>query len=60
MERSQHCAKSAEELKSEVCRLGGDPGLPSDVHKLIERQYQGAIANHDLVRGVRDSFSAAA
>ncbi|MGH8588186.1 MAG: PA2169 family four-helix-bundle protein [Gammaproteobacteria bacterium] len=34
--------------------------LPSDVRKLIERQYQGAIANHDLVRGFRDSFSAAA
>ena len=24
--------------------------LPSEVRKLIERQYQGAIANHDLVR----------
>lgn len=110
MERSQHCAKSAEELQSEVRRLGGVPetqgstlgalhrrwlnvktaitskdeaavlaecergedmavvaykdalaqDLPSDVRKLIERQYQGAIANHDLVRGLRDSFSAAA
>ncbi|MGH8628153.1 MAG: ferritin-like domain-containing protein [Gammaproteobacteria bacterium] len=110
MERSQHCAKSAEELQSEVRRLGGDPethgsvlgalhrrwlnvktaitskdeaavlaecergedmavvayknalaqDLASDVRKLIERQYQGAIANHDLVRGLRDSFSAAA
>ncbi|MGH8566072.1 MAG: PA2169 family four-helix-bundle protein [Gammaproteobacteria bacterium] len=34
--------------------------LPSDIRKLIERQYQGAVANHDLVRGFRDSFSAAA
>jgi len=34
--------------------------LPSDVRKLIAQQYQGAIANHDLVRGLRDSFSAAA
>lgn len=110
MERSEHCAKSAKELQSEVRRLGGDPethgsvlgalhrrwlnvrtaltskdeaavlaecergedmavvaykdalaqDLPSDVRKLIERQYQGAIANHDLVRGLRDSFSAVA
>ena len=34
--------------------------LPSDVRKLIAQQYQGAVANHDLVRGLRDSFSAAA
>jgi uncharacterized protein (TIGR02284 family) len=110
MERSQHCVQSAEELQSEVRRLGGDPethgsvlgalhrrwlavktaiigkdeaavlaecergedmavvaykdavaqDLPGDVRKLIERQYQGAIANHDLVRGLRDSFRAAA
>ncbi|MGQ0593863.1 MAG: PA2169 family four-helix-bundle protein [Gammaproteobacteria bacterium] len=110
MERSEHCAKSAQELQSEVRRLGGDPethgsvlgalhrrwldvktaitgkeevavlaecergedmavvaykdalaqDLPSDVRKLIERQYQGVIANHDLVRGLRDSFRAVA
>jgi uncharacterized protein (TIGR02284 family) len=34
--------------------------LPSDIRTLIAQQYQGAIANHDLVRGLRDSFSAAA
>lgn len=28
--------------------------LPSDVRDLIERQYQGAMANHELVRGLRD------
>jgi len=32
--------------------------LPRAVRKLIPKQYQGAIANHDLVRGLRDSFSA--
>ncbi|MGH8657058.1 MAG: PA2169 family four-helix-bundle protein [Gammaproteobacteria bacterium] len=31
-----------------------DEDLPSDVHNLIERQYQGVIANHELVRGLRD------
>ncbi|MGH6635905.1 MAG: aldehyde dehydrogenase, partial [Gammaproteobacteria bacterium] len=28
--------------------------LPSDVRNLIERQYQGVMANHELVRGLRD------
>jgi len=28
--------------------------LPSDVRSLIERQYQGVMANHELVRGLRD------
>jgi uncharacterized protein (TIGR02284 family) len=30
--------------------------LPSDTRNLIERQYQGVIANHELVRGLRDRF----
>ncbi len=34
--------------------------LPPEVHKLIQKQYQGALANHELVRGLRDSFSAVA
>ncbi len=28
--------------------------LSSDVRNLIERQYQGVMANHELVRGLRD------
>ncbi len=28
--------------------------LPNDVRNLIERQYQGVMANHELVRGLRD------
>ncbi len=34
--------------------------LPSDVRNLIERQYQGVMANHELVRGLRDRARAQA
>ncbi len=28
--------------------------LPSDIRSVIERQYQGVLANHDVVRNLRD------
>ena len=30
--------------------------LPPDLRQLIERQYQGVIANHDDVRDLRDTY----
>jgi uncharacterized protein (TIGR02284 family) len=32
--------------------------LPSDLRHLIQRQYQGVVANHDEVRDLRDSYQA--
>lgn len=34
--------------------------LPPDVKSVVERQYQGVIANHDKVRALRDRYRAAA
>lgn len=30
--------------------------LPADLRQLIERQYQGVLANHDEVRDLRDTY----
>jgi uncharacterized protein (TIGR02284 family) len=30
--------------------------LPEDIRKLIERQYQGVVANHDRVRDLRNRY----
>ena len=32
--------------------------LPSDVRVIVERQYQGVLANHDRVRNLRDRYRA--
>lgn len=33
--------------------------LPPDVRMVVERQYQGVVRNHDLVKGMRDRVRAA-
>jgi uncharacterized protein (TIGR02284 family) len=30
--------------------------LPSEIRSIVERQYQGVIANHDRVRALRDQY----
>ena len=32
--------------------------LPADIRAVVERQYQGVIANHDRVRNLRDRYRA--
>lgn len=32
--------------------------LPGDIRAIVERQYQGVIANHDRVRNLRDRYRA--
>ena len=34
--------------------------LPANVKSVVERQYQGVIANHDKVKALRDRYRAAA
>jgi len=34
--------------------------LPPEVRTLVQRQYQGVVANHDKVRALRDAYSAKA
>jgi uncharacterized protein (TIGR02284 family) len=37
-----------------------EQALPANVKSVVERQYQGVIANHDKVRAMRDRYRAAA
>ena len=37
-----------------------EQALPANVKTIVERQYQGVIANHDKVRALRDRYRAAA
>ncbi len=34
--------------------------LPANVRAVVQRQYQGVVANHDKVRALRDEYRAAA
>jgi uncharacterized protein (TIGR02284 family) len=37
-----------------------EQALPANVKSVVERQYQGVLANHDKVRAMRDRYRAAA
>jgi uncharacterized protein (TIGR02284 family) len=50
-ERGEDYAKAAYKKA-----LGKD--LPADICAMVERQYQGVIANHDRVRNLRDRYRA--
>ena len=32
--------------------------LPADIRAIVDRQYQGVLANHDRVRTLRDRYRA--
>jgi uncharacterized protein (TIGR02284 family) len=35
-----------------------DKALPQDVRAVVERQYQGVLKNHDMVKGLREKYQA--
>jgi uncharacterized protein (TIGR02284 family) len=35
-----------------------EKSLPSEVRALVERQYQGVLKNHDMVKGLREKYRA--
>jgi uncharacterized protein (TIGR02284 family) len=37
-----------------------EQNLPANVKSVVERQYQGVVANHDKVKALRDRYRAAA
>jgi uncharacterized protein (TIGR02284 family) len=34
-----------------------DKDLPSDIRTVVERQYQGVLKNHDMVKSLREQYS---
>jgi uncharacterized protein (TIGR02284 family) len=45
-----------EDVAVESYRDALDEDLPSDIRQIVERQYRGAVENHDRVRALRDSY----
>jgi uncharacterized protein (TIGR02284 family) len=48
-----------EDYAKKVYREALEQELPGDLRQLIERQFQGVVANHDEVRNLRDTYRSA-
>lgn len=49
-----------EDVAVKSYRQALEKDLPLDVRAVVERQYQGVIQNHDIIKGLRDRARAAA
>ena len=55
----EECERGEDYAKAQY-RKALERDLPTALRVIVERQYQGVIANHDRVRGLRDQYRAAA
>lgn len=55
----EECERGEDYAKAQY-RKALEQDLPANVRAIVERQYQGVIANHDRVRTLRDRYRAAA
>jgi uncharacterized protein (TIGR02284 family) len=53
----EECERGEDVAKAHY-RKALDGELPPDVRSVVERQYQGAVRNHDQVRDLRDQYRA--
>jgi len=53
----EECERGEDYAKA-VYKKGLGKDLPADIRAMVERQYQGVIANHDRVRNLRDRYRA--
>ncbi len=51
-------AERGEDVAMKSYKKALDADLPSDIHALVERQFQGVQENHDRVRALRDQHAA--
>ena len=54
----EECERGEDYAKAQY-RKALEQDLPADVRAIVDRQYQGVLANHDRVRMLRDRFRAA-
>jgi uncharacterized protein (TIGR02284 family) len=54
----EECERGEDYAKAQY-RKALEKDLPADARSVVERQYQGVMANHDRVKALRDSFRAA-
>ncbi len=55
----EECERGEDYAKAQY-RKALEQNLPDDVRAIVDRQYQGVLANHDRVRALRDQYRAAA
>lgn len=55
----EECEKGEDYAKAQY-RKALEQDLPADVRAIVDRQYQGVLANHDRVRALRDRYRASA
>jgi uncharacterized protein (TIGR02284 family) len=53
----EECERGEDRAKA-AYKKGLGKALPPDIRAIVERQYQGVIANHDRVRELRDRYRA--
>jgi len=54
----EECERGEDHAKAKY-RKALEQDLPADIRAIVERQYQGVLANHDRVRALRDRYRAA-
>jgi uncharacterized protein (TIGR02284 family) len=55
----EECERGEDYAKGQY-RKALEQNLPADIRTIVDRQYQGVLANHDRVRMLRDRYRAAA
>jgi len=53
----EECERGEDYAKAKY-RKALEMNLPADIRAMVERQYQGVLANHDRVRTLRDRYRA--
>ncbi len=53
----EECERGEDYAKAQY-KKALEKDLSADVREIVERQYQGVIANHDRVRSLRDAYRA--
>ena len=51
----EECERGEDYAKAQY-KKALEQDLPAEVRALVQRQYQGVVANHDKVRALRDSY----
>jgi len=55
----EECERGEDHAKAQY-RKALERDLPADIRAVVDRQYQGVVANHDRVRALRDQYRSAA
>ena len=53
----EECERGEDHAKAKY-RKALEQNLPADIRAIVDRQYQGVLANHDRVRTLRDRYRA--